>query len=162
MRRSELVVTDEQGAALEQLARSPKRAEADRARAILRSAGGESSRAIALTVGVRPDHVRFWRMRFRKEGVEALRERPKGGRTAVKAAAALPVVQAILSDPPPAGVVWTVPRLSEEVARRAGLKISASWLRVVMRERGGFAGVGRGTRSRTGKMWMPSRAAGCD
>ena len=162
MRRTALVVTNEQRAALEQLARSPKRAEADRARAILRSAAGESSGAIARTVGVRPDHVRFWRMRFRREGVEALRVRPNRGRPAVKAAAALPVVQTILSEPPPAGVVWTVPRLSEEVTRRAGPKISASWLRVVMRKRGGFAGVGRGTRSRAGKMWMPSRAAGCD
>jgi transposase len=161
MRQAELVLTDEERAALELLARSARRAEADRARAILRSAAGESSVAIAPAVGVRPDHVRFWRMRFRKEGVEALRERPPRGRTPVKATAALPQVQAILSDPPPEGVVWTVPRLREEVARRAGVTISVSWLRMVMHEKGGFAGAVRGTRSRGGRRWLPSRAAGC-
>lgn len=159
MGRTALVVTDEERLALENLARSPRRAEADRARAVLRSAAGESSQAIAPTVGVRPCHVRYWRMRFRRQGVEALREQPRPGRTGVKATAALPVVLAILSEAPPAGVVWTVPRLSEEVARRAGLRISASWLRVVMVEKGGCAGVDRGTRSRAGRMWLPSRAA---
>jgi transposase len=160
MGRTTLVLTDAERAALESLARSPRRAEADRARAILRSAAGESSGTIATTVAVLPCHVRYWRMRFRRYGIEGLREQPRRGRTSVKAAAALPVVLAILSEAPPAGVVWTVPRLSEEVARRAGPKISASWLRVVMVEKGGCAGVGRGTRSRGGRMWMPSHAAG--
>ena len=161
MGRTALVITAEEREALESLARSPRRAEADRARAILRSAAGESSLTIAPTVGVLPCHVRYWRMRFRRNGIEALREQPRRGRTGVKAAAALPVVLAILSEPPPTGVVWTVPRLSEEVARRAGPKISASWLRVVMVEKGGCAGVGRGTRSRAGRMWLPSTKVGC-
>jgi len=142
MARTALVVTDEERAALESLAQSRQRAEADRARAILRSATGESSRAIAPMVGVWPCPVRSWRMRFRREGIEPLRERPRRGRTGVKATAALPVVLAILSQTLPAGVVWKVSRLSEEIARRAGPRISASWLRVMMRERGGCAGVG--------------------
>ena len=161
MGRTTLVVTDQERTALESLARSARRAEADRARAILRSAAGESSETIAPTVGVLPCHVRYWRMRYRRAGIEALREKPRHGRTGIKATAALPVVMAILSEPPPAGVVWTVPRLGEEVARRAGPKISASWLRVVMVEKGGCAGVGRGTRSRGGKMWLPSTKVGC-
>jgi len=161
MRRTALVVTDEERTALESLARSTRRSKADRARAILRSAAGESSGTIAPTVGVLPCHVRYWRMRFRRDGIAALREQPRRGRTGVKAEAALPVVKAILSEPPPAGVVWTVPRLSEEVARRAGPRISASWLRGVMVKKGGCAGVGRGTRSRAGKMWLPSTKVGC-
>jgi transposase len=161
MGRRELVVSDEDRAALESLAGSARRAEADRARAILRSAAGETSESIAPTVGVLPCHVRYWRMRYRRDGIEALREKPRPGRAGVKAAAALPVVMAILSEAPPAGVVWTVPRLREEVARRAGPKISASWLRVVMVEKGGCAGVGRGTRSRGGKMWLPSTKVVC-
>jgi len=161
MGRTALVVTDEERAGLEMLARSARRAEADRARAILRSAAGESSETIGPTVGVLPCHVRYWRMRYRRDGIEALREKPRRGRTGVKATAALPVVMAILAQPPPAGVVWTVARLSEEVARRAGPKISASWLRVVMVEKGGCAGVGRGTRSRDGKMWLPSPRVVC-
>lgn len=161
MGRTALEVTDEERSALESLARSTRRAEADRARAILRSAAGESSGTIAPMVGVLPCHVRYWRMRFRRHGIEALREQARRGRTGNKAAAALPVVKAILSEPPPAGVVWTVPRLSEEVARRAGPRISASWLRVVMVEKGGLSGVGRGTRSRGGKMWLPSTKVGC-
>lgn len=124
--RTVLVVTDEEDSALESLARSTRRAEADRGRAILRSAAGESSGTIAPMVGVLPCHVRYWRMRFRRHGIEVLREQPRRGRAGVKAAAALPVVMAILSEPPPAGVVWTVPRLSEEVARQKGAALSSA------------------------------------
>jgi len=160
--RKAVELSDAQRRALQELARSPTRAEADRARSILRSADGEASTSIAPTLGVRADQVRFWRMRFRAGGVEALRARRKTGRRPVKASGALPIVRQILAEPAPPGVVWTVPRLSEEVARRMGSSISASWLGAVMREKGGFAGVGRGTRSRAGRMWVPSRAVGCD
>jgi len=128
---------------------------------MLQSAAGESSGTIAPMVGVLPCHIRYWRMRFRRDGIEALRRQPRRGRAGVRAAAALLVVMAILSEPPFAGVVWTVPRLSEEVARRAGPKVWASWLRVVMVEKGGCVGVGRGTRSRAGKMRLPSTKVVC-
>jgi transposase len=154
-------ISEEERTALETLTRSPKRAEADRARAVLRYTDGEATSTIAKTLGVREDRVRYWRMIFRRHGVEALRSRPKTGRKPVKATAALPVVKEILAEPAPSGVVWTVPRLSEEVTRRSGTKISVPWLGVVMKEKGGCAGRGRGTRSRAGRMWMPSSGRDC-
>jgi len=154
-------ISEEEKSELEDLARSPKRGEADRARAVLRSADGEATAIIATTLRVRADRVRYWRMIFRRHGIEALRSRPKTGRKPVKADAALPVVKEILAEPVPSGVVWTVPRLSEEVKQRSGTQISVSWLGVVMKQKGGCAGRGRGTRSRAGRMWTPSSARGC-
>ena len=67
MGRTALVVTDEERTALERLARSPRRAEADRARAILLEAisqkGGNSIavRAIAW-VALRQSFQVFWRI----------------------------------------------------------------------------------------------------
>lgn len=154
-------ISEEEKSELEDLARSSERGEADRARGVLRSADGEATTVIATTLGVRADRVRYWRMIFRRHGIDALRSRPKTGRKPVKADAALPVVKEILAEPVPSGVVWTVPRLSEEVARRSGTTISVPWLGVVMKVKGGCAGRGRGTRSRAARMWMPSSDPGC-
>jgi transposase len=160
-RQHGFLIGEEERNALKTLTRSAKRAEADRARAVLRYADGEATSAIAKTLGVRADRVRYWRMIFRRGGVVALRSRPKTGRKPLKAAVALTVVKQILAEPVPSGVVWTVPRLSEEVARRSGIKISVPWLGVVMKEKGGCAGSGRGTRSRAGRTWAQSRGRGC-
>ncbi len=157
-----LILGEEERARLRELARSPRRKEADRARAILRLAEGESSTAIAAMLGTRPDGVRRWAMTYRRRGIDALREGLRPGRTPLLADLALPAVRQILAEPVPVGLVWTVPRLAEEVARRTGKRISASWLRCVMREKGGFAGRRRGTRSRAGKMWLPSSDPGYD
>jgi transposase len=150
------IVSKEQRTVLEELARSDERGEADRARAILVTLDGMSSVAISTMLRVRADQVRRWRKWFGRDGAEGLRSKPHKGREPVLADKALPVVKEILAEPVPEGVVWTVARLSEEVARRAQVKVSPSWLRVVMRVKGGFAGRGRGTRSRVGKMWLPS------
>jgi transposase len=160
-RQHRFQISEEERTGLETLARSPKRAEADRARAVLRYADGEATSTIAKTLGVREDRVRYWRMVFRRHGVEALCSRPKTGRKPLKTEVALPVVKEILGEPAPSGVVWTVPRLSEEVARRSGMKISVPWLGVVMKVKGGCGGRGRGTRSRAGRMWMPSSGRDC-
>ena len=151
-----LKVSKKQRSALEELARSDVRGEADRARAILMTLDGMSSAAISTVLRIRADQVRRWRMWFGRGGVDELRAKPHEGREPVLADKVLPVVKEILAEPVPEGVVWTVARLSEEVARRVEVKISPSWLRVVMRKKGGFAGRGRGTRSRVGKMWLPS------
>jgi transposase len=95
-------------------------------------------------------------MLYRSGGVEALRSKVRHGPPARLAETVLPVVREILSEPSPPGVVWTVPRLREEVLARTGGQISESWWRVVMVKKGGFAGVGRVTRSRAGKKWMRS------
>jgi transposase len=123
---------------------------------------GATADQIGRALQVRADQVRRWRMFYRSGGVNALRSKVRHGPPARLAEIALPVVSQILSETTPPGVVWTVPRLREEVMLRTGQEISLSWLRVVMVKKGGFAGVGRGTRSRAGKRWMPSNGRDFD
>lgn len=153
--KTSVEATEEQRRNLEQLSRSRDRAEADRARGILNTLDGETAEQIGQALKVRPDQVRRWRMIYRAGGVDALRAKTRHGPPARLAEAVLPVIRQILSEPVPHGVVWTVPRLRDEVVAR-GQQISASWLRAVMVKKGGFAGVGRATRSRAGKRWMRS------
>ena len=154
----ELVVTEAEERELEVLGRSSDRQEADRARAILQTLRGRKREEIAEVLGVSVDQVSRWRGQYARGGVAAVRAKKRAGRPGVLAAAALPVVEQILAEPAPEGWVWTVPRLAEEVRRRSGVKISAAWLNSVMRKKGGLPGVGRGTRSRAGKMWIKSSA----
>jgi transposase len=154
--RAKVTATAEQRSELEKLARSSDRAEADRARAILWSLEGVTADQIGQTVQVRADQVRRWHMRYRSGGVAELRSKVRHGPPARLAATVLAVVEEILARPAPPGVVWTVPRIREEVLARTGQVISESWLRVVMVKKGGFGGVGRGTGSRRGKRWMRS------
>lgn len=155
-RKSNITASNEQRRDLEHLSRSRDRAEADRARGILSTLNGETAEQIGQALKVRPDQVRRWRMIYRTGGVEALRTKPRHGPPARLAETVLPVVRQILSEPVPHGVVWTVPRLRDEVFARTGQQISTSWLRAVMVKKGGFAGVGRATHSRAGKRWMRS------
>lgn len=157
-----VTATKEERIELEKLSRSADRAEADRARALLRTLEGASAADIGSGLKVRPDQVRRWRMMYRSGGVEALRSKVRQGPPARLAEVVLPVVQQILSEPAPPGVVWTVPRIREEVIVRTGEQISESWLRVVMVKKGGFTGVGRAIRSRAGKRWMPSNGLDFD
>jgi transposase len=112
--RSPVSAHDEQRRALVHLGRSRDRAEADRARAILLTLSGWTSPEIAAAFGAREDTVRLWRGAFMRGGVEALRKR----------------------------VPRTLPRLADEIERRAGLRISRSRLSVVLRQRGRSAGDG--------------------
>src|SRR5919107_5408509 len=96
-------------AELERLSRSAVRGEADRARAVPWSLAGETSAAIAARLGVRAEQVRRWRSAFRRGGVEALRSRPRPGRTPRKRGAALAIARDVLAPAtcwrprPPAG-----------------------------------------------------------
>jgi len=145
---------------LEKLAKSRNRHEADRARAIVLSLDGIGRKQIAESLLVSVDQVSRWRGQYHRGRVEAIRARPHPGRPPELADAVLPVVEEILAEPAPAGMVWTVPRLAQEVHRRSGVKISESWLSVVMRKKGVSAGVARGTRSRAGRMWIKSSDPG--
>ena len=71
--RSSLCATNEQKAALAELARSDVRGEADRARAMLLTLAGWTSGQIAQAFGVTADSVRHWRQWFAGGGIEALR-----------------------------------------------------------------------------------------
>src|SRR4051794_41812052 len=102
--RGGLAVDEAGRAALERLSRSAARREADRARAVLWSLGDETSTVIATRLGVRAEQVRRWRSAFRRGGAEALRARPRPGRTPRKRGAApavaRDVIAAPLADPP--------------------------------------------------------------
>lgn len=158
--RSRLEATDGQRRALAALGRSGERGEADRARgAVLLSLDGRSSAWIGRALRVRADTVRAWRSLFARGGVEALRARPRTGRPGEQGAAALARAETILAEP--GEVVWTLPRLRAEIARRAEVSISTSRLSRLLRQRGASPGAGRGTPSRDGRTATPSTARGC-
>src|SRR4051794_19335236 len=159
-RRCVLPAGKAERAELERLSRSAVRGEADRARAVLWSLAGETSAAIAARLGVRAEQVRRWRAAFRRGGVEALRSRPRPGRTPRKREAALAVAGELLKGGAADRPVWTLARLAAEVAARAGETISPGHLSVVLRK-GATAGAGRGTPSRGGRTRTPSTAPAC-
>ena len=105
--------------------------------------------------------MRQWRRRFRAGGVAALRTRPKPGKAAWKSPAALAVVKELLAGPVANRPNWTLPRLQRAVRERTGIDISASWLSVVMRQRGALSAAGHGTASSTAKMRRPSSVPDC-
>jgi transposase len=146
---------------LNDLARSPDRAEADRARALLWSSQGHSGGAIGARLGVQADTVRQWRRRFRAGGVAALRTRAKPGKVAWKSPAALAVVEELLAGPVADRPNWTLPRLQHEVRERTGITISTSWLSVIMRQKGSLSAAGHATVSSIARTGRPSSVPGC-
>ncbi len=145
-RRTDLSATPEQRRALRELARSPARGEADRARGILLSLERRASGEIGDVLGVKANTVRVWRMAFRSGGVEALRARPRPGRSAWKSPVALEVVEDVLGGSIVNRTIWTLPRLQRVIRERTGISISKSRLSVVMRKKGAFGVGGHGTR----------------
>jgi transposase len=133
---------DEQRQGLLALSHSRDRGEADRARAILLTLSGWTSRQIAEAFGVREDTVRFWRSAFMTGGIDALTKSIAPGPAPVKAERALAVAKEVLSMPVGDRPNWTLPRLADEIERRAGLRISPSRLSVVLRQKGISAGDG--------------------
>jgi transposase len=107
---------------------------------------GWTSAQIAQAFGVREDTVRFWRSAFMTGGIEALKKSIAPGPAPVKAERALVVAEEVLSCPVADRSNWTLPRLADEIERRAGVRISHSRLSVVLRQRGLSAGDGPATR----------------
>jgi transposase len=140
--KSSVVADEEQRRALIVLSRSRDRGEADRARAILLTLSGWTSGPIAEAFGVREDTVRGWRSAFMTGGIEALKTSVAPGPAPVKAQAAWAVAEEVLSGPVADRPNWTLPRLADEIERRAGLRISSSRLSVVLRQKGISAGDG--------------------
>src|SRR6186713_1195759 len=138
--KSPLAATEDQRRALIALSRSRDRGEADRARAILLTLLGWTSSQIAEAFGVREDTVRFWRSAFITGGIEALKKSVAPGPAPVKAERALAVAEEVLSGPVADRPNWTLPRLADEIEKRAGVRLSRSRLSVVLRQRGISAG----------------------
>jgi transposase len=131
--------------ALERLACSRERGEADRARAILLTLSGWTSPRIAQAFGVREDTVRLWRSDFMGGGVEALKATIAPGRAPVKTEAALRVVVPLLEAPVADRPNWTIARLRAEIEAQAGVKIGRSQLSKALRKKTS-AGGGPATR----------------
>jgi transposase len=143
--RSPIAADEEQRQRLMALSHSRDRGEADRARAILPTLSGWTSRWIAEAFGVREDTVRFWRSAFMRGGVEALKTSVAPGPKPVKAERALAVAEEVLSGPVADRPNWTLPRLADEIEKRSGVRISHSRLSVVLRQKGISAGAVRAT-----------------
>src|SRR3982751_2241749 len=144
--KSPVAVDEEQRQGLIALSHSRDRGGADRARAILLCLSGWTSAQIAEAFGVREDTVRFWRSAFTAGGIEALKTPLAPGSAPVKAERALAVAEEVLSGPVGGRPNWTLPRLADEIERRAGLRIPPSRLSVVLRQKGISAGDGPATR----------------
>ena len=144
-RRPQLSASEQQRAALQELARSERRDEADRARAILLSLEGWTSQAIGADFAVTAGSVRHWRNGYTTGGVAALRAAVVPGPSGERGLRALAIAATILSEPVENRPNWTLPRLRAEIARRGGPPISKSRLSVLLRQKGASAGAGRAT-----------------
>ncbi|MDE0801676.1 MAG: helix-turn-helix domain-containing protein [Rhodospirillaceae bacterium] len=144
--KSPLQATASERSALETLAGSGGRAEADRARAVLLTLAGWTSNRISQAFGVREDTVRLWRSDFMRGGVDALRTRVAAGPAPVKAEAALRVAAPLLCASVADRTNWTLARLAGEVEKKEGVTISLSQLSKVLRKKGGIVTGGQDTR----------------
>lgn len=143
--KSPVAADEEQRKALQALAHSRDRGEADRARAIVLTLSGWTSPRIAEAFGVREDTVRLWRSAFANGGVEALKATVAPGPAPLKSAAALRVVTPLLEAPVANRPNWTLARLIAEIEARAGVRIGRSQLSKALRKKTS-AGGGPGTR----------------
>lgn len=155
--RPQVSATVEQIAALRALARSDRRDEADRARAILLSLEGWTSARLGAAFGVGDDSVRRWRAWFSEGGVAALRASPAPGRSPAKGEWAVSVAEEVLSAAVENRPNWTLPRLQDEIERRTEVRISKSRLSVVLRKKGVSVGADPDTASKDGRTVEPSK-----
>jgi len=142
--KSPLTASTEQKRELEALAASRDRGEADRARAVLLTLRGWTSRRIAEAFVVREDTVRLWRSDFMRGGFEALKASIAPGPVPVKTEAALRVITPLLEAPVADRPNWTIPRLIAEIKTREGVAIGRSQLSKALRKKSS-AGAGRDT-----------------
>jgi transposase len=159
--RPRVVASAEQLRGLQELARSERRDEADRARAIVLSVNGWTSGQIAGAFGVTPDSVRRWRSWFAVAGVDGLRASERPGREPVKGEAAAEIIADLLGEPVADRPNWTLPRLQAEIARQTELTISKSQLSKVLKKTAS-AGDGRGIACAADKMATQSTAPASD
>jgi transposase len=85
-----------------------------RARIVLRAAAGQSTRAIAREVGVRPRVVSTWRNRFADKGLDGLNTKPHPGKNPIYTEATNKRILALLDQPSPRGYArWSGPLLAK-------------------------------------------------
>ena len=156
--RSKITADEEGHAALRALARSARRNEADRARAILLTLAGQSAAEIAASLGGHVSTVREWRGLCACSGTAALKPRKPSGRPNRVGAAAAATAEAILAEDVDQDRGWTLSRLQAEIRRRGGPAIGNPGLSV-QRRRKASAGAGHGTPGRAARMLKPLPSA---
>src|SRR3989304_887381 len=118
-----LVVSPPEYAALDRLvrARTTEQRLAQRARIVVRAAGGVANKRIAAELGVTLMTVLLWRRRFEADRLAGLREAPRPGRPPTYTRADRDRVIALTLEPPPDGTThWSARR----IARRVGMSIT--------------------------------------
>jgi hypothetical protein len=147
-KRAELVVSPEERAGLERLSKSSNRAEADRARTILKLAGGADSRQVADALGLHPAAVRRIKRRFLAHRLADLPARRHTGRLPRKRAAVLDWVARHESRGRLEGRetgILSAGQIARLVSEQTALPVSAATVRLALRK-GGIATAECGTR----------------
>jgi transposase len=115
---AEVRLTPEDRAVLEARVRAPTTEQRDvfRARIVLLASEGQSTRAIARTLGTMPRTVSGWRGRFAREGLAGLAEKPRPGPRPKYGEATGKRILAVLERDPPAGFArWNGPLIAAEL-----------------------------------------------
>lgn len=113
-----IVLSGEERRVLEGMVRSPKTEHGlvERAKMVLLAAEGRSTRSIAQELGTWPGRVSRWRVRFARERVAGLADRPRPGAKRKYDATADRRILAMLDRPPPRGYArWTARLLAAEL-----------------------------------------------
>jgi transposase len=141
--------------AIERLARArtaPARL-VERARIVLVSRQGDTVAEIVETLGVCPDTVRRWIHRFDRQGVDGLKDRPRGGRPPTYTPEEVgEVVAASLTKPTELGLpfaCWTLDRLEAYLNETKGLSIKRSRISELL--------IAEGLRWREEETWFGER-----
>ena len=149
-------MTQEEGNAIRQLARSRRESAAlvGRAQIILMSHEGKRAPQIAEELRVCGRTVRRWLERFNAEGIEGLLDRSKSGRTPTYTQEQRgEVVAASLTDPQSLGLpfgAWTLDRLEAYLNEEKGILIKRSRIAELLQA--------EGLRWRTQERWFTERA----
>ncbi len=114
----QIVLSDEERAALEEIVRSPTREQrmVTRARVVLAAAQGEPNRRIAREVGLSEQKVGQWRRRFAERRLEGLGDLPRpGAPRRYDHDKRVEVFKTACSPPPEGETHWTARSLAEQV-----------------------------------------------
>lgn len=123
-RKFELTLSEHEQAQLTALAtsRALPHGLVRRARIVLRSAAGESNKAIAASLGVSVPLVGLWRMRYRENGLAGLYDAPRSGRPRTHADDAIAkLLRTAVQTQPKDATHWTV----RDVATKTGISKSS-------------------------------------
>lgn len=106
-------------------ARSSEQRVVERAQIVLLAAEGKTNNAIAEQLGLHVDTVSKWRLRFCREGLEGLDERPRPGRPPVyDHDDRLKILKTVTETPPDPEAQWSGRLIAERLAKDVGISLS--------------------------------------